>query len=131
MPTFCVRHILLWSRQSDQRKKYVYEERVTLWNAPTIEEAIDLAEHEAEEYAGTTAKSCGLLQGFWLSDEIALEEQGIEVFSLLRESDLAPKAYLSAFFDTGSEKQGEYSGVPKPRSNRRPAARKIRKRPRR
>ena len=127
MPTFSVRSVLRWSRHSDQRKKYVYEERITLWNAPTIEEAIDLAEHDAEEYAGPTAKRCGLLQGFWLFDELRLKEQGIEVFSLLRESDLAPKAYLRTFFDTGFEKQGHYGAAPKSRSNRPPSARKVQK----
>jgi len=32
---------------------------------------------------------------------------GAEVFSLLRESDLEPDAYLDAFFDTGTERQTE------------------------
>ena len=32
---------------------------------------------------------------------------GAELFSLLRESDLEPKEYLDAFFDTGDERQGE------------------------
>lgn len=104
MPTFGVRSVLRWARRADQRKNYVYEERVTLWNAATFEDALDLAEREADDYAGvTTAARCGLLQGYELLDEYKLTKQGFEVFSLLRESDLAPKAYLRAFFDTGFE----------------------------
>jgi hypothetical protein len=30
---------------------------------------------------------------------------GAEVFSLMRDSQLAPAEYLDAFFDTGSERQ--------------------------
>jgi len=94
----------------------------------TFEEALDLAEREAEEYADTTAKRCGLLHGFWLFDDFKLKKQGIEVFSLLRESDLAPKAYLKSFFDTGYEMQGEHKARPRGSPNRRTRAKKNRKR---
>ena len=33
---------------------------------------------------------------------------GIEVFSLLRESDLDPDNYIDTYFDTGRERAGEY-----------------------
>jgi hypothetical protein len=36
-----------------------------------------------------------------------LEGNGIELFSLLRESDLEPSAYLDHFHDTGTERQTE------------------------
>lgn len=79
-----------------------------------------MAEREAGEYAGDNAKSLGLLQGFWLFDECKLPQQGVEVFSLLRESDLPPKAYLRAFFDTGYEREGDYPFEPDAPPNRRP-----------
>lgn len=130
MDTFGVRSVILWPRAADQRKKYVYEERITLWNATTFERALELAEREADEYASEmniTAKRCGLLQAYWLADEFKLTKQGTEVYSLLRESDLAPKAYLKAFFDTGYEHEGGRNAGPPIPPKSRPRARKIRK----
>src|ERR1035437_6944309 len=121
MPTYSVRSILLWRPRADQTRKHIYEERITLWNAPTLEQAVDLAEREADEYAGDDAKRLGLLQGFWMYEDFKVHQQGTEVFSLLRESDLAPKAYLKAFFDTGLERESDYKGEPTAAPNRRPA----------
>jgi len=82
----------------------VYEERITLWRADSTEEAIALAEAEAEEYADMLGHQyLGLAQSYNLADEVG---QGAEVYSLLRSSDLPPEDYLDAFFDTGSEHQG-------------------------
>lgn len=44
----------------------------------------------------------GLAQAYRLADEPG---DGAEVFSLVRKSDLDDKAYLDAFFDTGTERQ--------------------------
>lgn len=121
MPTFSVRSVLRWSPRVGQKKKHIYEERITLWNARSLTEAIDLAEREAEEYAGDDAKRLGLLQAFWMFDKCRLRKQGIEVFSLLRESDLPPKAYLRTFFDTGYERESDYNAEQDVAPNRRPA----------
>lgn len=109
MPTYTVRTVIRWVPRSDQQKKFVYEERITAWNSDTIEAAIDEAEKEAREYADEGAEALDLFQGYWLFDEIDVLRQGTEVFSLLRESDLEPSDYLDAFFDTGTEHQGEYA----------------------
>jgi len=66
----------------------LYEERVTLWQAGSAEDAIELAEAQCDE----------------LSDPPA---HGAEVFSLMRESELDETAYLDTFFDAGTERQGE------------------------
>jgi hypothetical protein len=82
----------------------IYEERVTLWRADSLDQAIELAEAEAREYvAGSDAQWCGLVQAYRLSDDP--QAQGAEVFSLMRTSDLEPSAYLDRFFDTGAERQ--------------------------
>ena len=82
----------------------VYEERVTIWQAGSFEQAIELAETEANDYAATVeSRYLGLAQGYCMGEE---PEAGAEVFSLMRDSDLAPGEYLDAFFDTGSERQG-------------------------
>lgn len=89
-----------------------YEERITLWQAKTHEEAIVLAEQEADEYAAAghgMDAYLGLAQAFQLFDEPG---HGAEVFSLIRESRLDSETYLDTFFDTGDERQGGRSGDP-------------------
>ncbi|WP_203822929.1 hypothetical protein [Paractinoplanes ferrugineus] len=80
-----------------------YEERITLWRASSPAEAVTLAEGEAGEYAADLAgEYLGLAQVYTLADELS---HGAELFSLLRDSQLPPAAYLDAFFDTGDERQ--------------------------
>ena len=63
-----------------------------------------MAEAEAGEYAADVAgEYLGLAQVYSMCDEPA---HGAELFSLLRDSRLAPAAYLDAFFDAGDERQG-------------------------
>lgn len=85
-----------------------YEERVTLWRAASLEEAIGLAEDEARAYAATITDSpdtyLGLAQAYRMVDE---PRHGAEVFSLVRDSDLAAEDYLDTVFDTGREHQAE------------------------
>jgi len=46
-----------------------------------------------------------LTQSFHLCVGARPLEDGDEVFSLIRESELAPDDYISRFFDTGKERQ--------------------------
>lgn len=109
MPTYSVRSVIQWAPRPGQRKRFVYEERITLWNAASLEAAIDDAEAETLAYSTKEGfQSLELFQGYWLLDALKDFPQGTEVFSLLRESDLLPEAYLDAFFDVGEEHQGEY-----------------------
>jgi hypothetical protein len=83
-----------------------YEERITLWQARSFDEAIERAETEANEYAAAIGDSpsryIGLAQAYQLFDAPA---DGAEVFSLMRQSELQPDDYLTRFFDTTSERQ--------------------------
>lgn len=90
--------------RASQDSEWTYEERVTLWRAPGHDEAIERAEAEARDYAAALAPAeyAGLAQSFELPTAPA---DGVEVFSLLRESALPPSDYLDAFFDTGKERQ--------------------------
>ena len=67
----------------------LYEERVTIWQAASVDDAIALAEAEAEEYAESIAEAPsphrGLAQAYILSDT---PQHGAEVFSLIRSSQL-------------------------------------------
>ncbi len=81
-----------------------FEERVTIWQASGFDSAIELAEADAVDYAVILdAKYLGLAQACKIEGPPG---QSTEVFSLIRQSELAPGEYLSAFFDTGRENQG-------------------------
>ena len=54
----------------------------------------------------------GLAQSFHLCVGARPLEDGDEVFSLIRESELAPNDYISRFFDTGKERQREADNCP-------------------
>jgi hypothetical protein len=88
-------------RHADLR---AYEERVTTWHAGDFREAIAAAEAEAETYASglDDVEFTGFTQAFQMFGAPGV---GAEVFSLMRESDLDRDSYLSAFFDTGRERQ--------------------------
>ncbi|MFD8526833.1 hypothetical protein ACFV0L_05430 [Streptosporangium canum] len=96
---YAVRCVFRWGPPHD-----TYEERVTLWRAGSFDEAIAMAERETGEYvADSPFEHLGLAQAYRLVDDVI--ESGTEIFSLLRDSDLEPEEYLSAFFDTGRERQ--------------------------
>jgi len=82
-----------------------------LWRADSLTDAIRLAEVEAGSYARRfedyPIRYSGLAQAYELNGD---PEHGAEIFSLLRDSELEPDDYLSAFFDTGQEHQGTESG---------------------
>jgi hypothetical protein len=81
----------------------LYEERVVLITANSFDEAITKAEKEAEVYASNTDMTyLGFVNVFELYHNKI--EDGTEVYSLMRESELEADAYLDRFFDTGSER---------------------------
>ena len=85
-------------------KSNLYEERITLWRAESLDAAIEKAEAEAREFeVATGAEYLKIAQAYWLPDEVLSE--GSEVFSLMRESDESPDQYLDAHFDDGLERQ--------------------------
>lgn len=103
---YCVRTVLQFSR----RRGSTYEERLTLWMAPSFDTAVEEAESEAREYADSMPGCVfiGLAQAYRLSENPG---HGVEVFSLMRDSALGPDAYLTTFFDTGTERQAGISGT--------------------
>jgi energy-converting hydrogenase Eha subunit C len=100
---YAVRCLFRFPDVPGQRKKRLYEERITLWQADDIDKAIGLAEQEAALYVA----DCGcaylkVAQAFALFDPVI--SQGTEVFSLFRESNKKSNAYLDHFFTTGFER---------------------------
>ena len=109
-----------------------YEERVTLWEAESMDGAFTKAEAEAANYASEIlrdGKVLGLFQCYQLPEHeyesaaavlaengkampppgIFLSTPGSELFSLIRDSDLSPEKYIDRFFDTGTEYQSHWS----------------------
>jgi hypothetical protein len=86
-----------------------FEERITLWWATSFDAAIASAEDEAREFAETCElEYLSLAQAYYIGpDELT---DGVEMFSLIRDSELPAKEYLSRFFDTGREHQGATRG---------------------
>jgi hypothetical protein len=82
-----------------------YEERITLWQAGSADDALARAATEAAEYAefagATYLAEFG--QTYHLAD--APPRDGAEVFSLVRDSALPPKPYVDRFFATAQERQ--------------------------
>lgn len=106
MPSYSVKCHFEWPAGEAKTHAHLYEERITLWRAETMDEAIESAEREAVEYARENGFTfIDLSQAFWMFSD--LEGDGVELFSLLRESDLDPSAYLDAFHATGCERESQ------------------------
>ena len=82
-----------------------YEERITLWQTGSSDEALARAGAEAAEYAEFigAAHLADFGQAYHLAD--APPRDGAEVFSLVRDSALPPRPYVDRFFATGRERQ--------------------------
>ncbi len=108
MPSYSVKCHFEWSPEKTKTLAHLYEERITLWQADNIDDAIEAAEREALMYAEQHGFTfIELSQAFWMFSH--LEGDGVELFSLLRESDLKPSAYLDNFHDTGLERKSKQS----------------------
>ncbi|GAA5118868.1 hypothetical protein JIN84_22525 [Luteolibacter yonseiensis] len=104
MNSYSVRCIFEVPKEHSNKSAFLYEERITIWRAKDIDEAIDKAAEEAEIYADSNSLSyTGLAQAYWMFTKTDLD--GVEVFSLMRESGLKTDDYLDAFFSTGNERQ--------------------------
>lgn len=100
---YAVRSVVRWPDGGHDSPRY--EERITIFRADSFEAAVRLAEEESVEYARDVVQgeALGMYQAFSIKEEF---EDGLELFSLIRDSDLAPEEYLDHFFDTGLERQG-------------------------
>ncbi|GAA2606317.1 hypothetical protein SMC26_32045 [Actinomadura fulvescens] len=98
-----VRCLLRWEQAAGRP----YEESITIWRADSFDEAIVKAERAARESAALLGgEYLGLAQAFFIGDDESITE-GAEVFSLVRDNELEPEEYLTAFFATGDERQGD------------------------
>jgi hypothetical protein len=88
---------------SNDPKTRVYEERILVLRAPNFDEAILRAEREATQYAG---QNNGLYIGYCNAYKIDSKTitEGTEVYSVMREVDLAPDQFIAHYYDDGSDK---------------------------
>ena len=106
---YSVRCIFHHPKRNKEEGEFLYEERILLWEAASLDQAIEMAELEAKEYEKVAnCIYCGLAQGYYTY--IDKPESGAEVFSLMREDDLSAEEYLDFYFDTGKERQKDYKG---------------------
>jgi hypothetical protein len=95
---FGVRCVFRWAQPP------TYEERITLWEAESLDDAIAMAETEAAAYARRLdSEYLEIAQAYWIGP--SRPAHGSEAFSLMRDSELEPDEYLDTFFDTGQERQ--------------------------
>ena len=84
--------------------RQAYEERVILVRADSFDAAIAQAEVYSKDYEDETTIYTGYAMAFNIFDENGPSlGPGVEVFSLVRTSDLDVDAYLDRFHDTGNE----------------------------
>jgi hypothetical protein len=89
---------------SESRPEQVYEERVILLRAESLDDAVARAEVMAGEYA-SDLEGCsylGFVDVFHIFDENVGD--GTEVYSLMRASELGRDEYLNRFHDSGTER---------------------------
>src|SRR4051812_13540723 len=103
MNSFTVRCIFRLNSIANQKLSNLYEERITIWQAENLDHAIHLAELEAADYADGSCEFLGFSQAYAMFEEAQVH--GIEIFSLIRESNLDAEEYIDAFFDNGTEHQ--------------------------
>ncbi|MEW1903111.1 hypothetical protein [Streptomyces sp. NPDC086147] len=78
-----------------------YEERVVLFRARSLDEAVELAERESAEYAGEGGfEVLGMVQVYRISDGDEEVGAGTEVFSRLHALDVPPDEFLDRY-DSG------------------------------
>jgi hypothetical protein len=80
---------------------WLYEERVTLWDAASEDAAVRLAEADAARYGSDMDVSyLGFAQVHRVEGD---PRSGTELMAVMRASELAPPDYIRRFLATGSE----------------------------
>lgn len=87
-----------------KKQNNLYEERIILFEAIDFDDAIKIAEKEAEKYAKQNGHEYMNFVDIYHTYLKKIDTtKPNEVFSLIRATTLEPKEYLDHFFDTGKE----------------------------
>jgi hypothetical protein len=90
----------------DDTRKTVFEERIVLLRATSMDDALAQADAEAAAYCATSSTPVVYL-GYAMVYQLASDTtpgDRAEVFSLMRDSSLSPTEYLDRFHDEGHER---------------------------
>lgn len=103
-PWYSVKSVFEHPRRARAEGATLYEERVVVLRARSLNDAIARGEEEALRYVGDdeTVRYTGFISAFHLSSPRLTD--GTEVYSLMRESSLSPDSYLDRFHDDGAER---------------------------
>lgn len=89
-------------------ENYLYEERITLWEASSLGEAYSKAEDEAMKYARESdAVFIQPVNSFQLFDKSITN--GTEIYSLMRGSNFSPKTYRDTFCNTDLDRLTDFN----------------------
>ena len=83
----------------------VYEERVVLLRANSIDEALDLGEAEAREYADSIGNDSICYVGFisaFRANETEITDR-MEVYAMMRQTELSREAFITHYYADGYE----------------------------
>jgi hypothetical protein len=92
--------------EHDQPGDGLFEERIILVRAASFDEAMERAQAEAATYAEqVTCAFTGYITVFEIAEEQLSD--GMEVFSVMRDSDLSAEDYIDRFYTTGDERSAD------------------------
>lgn len=84
-----------------------YEERITYWKTSSMDDAHNKAAEDARRYAANVGGvALDFTECYGMDEEPT--EDGVEVYSNIRQSDLSPREYIERFYDTGNEFTRKY-----------------------
>ncbi|MBI5381955.1 MAG: DUF4288 domain-containing protein [Opitutae bacterium] len=102
-PWYAVKCLFHHPTRKAEDEDFLYEERITLWKAPSFVEAHRMADEEASLYAKEA--KCVFVKS---TDSFHLFDQevgsGIEVYSTMRGSNLRPEYYEKTFCITARDR---------------------------
>ncbi len=101
---YSVKCVFKHENLSQKEGEVLYEERVVVLKAESLDEAIRLGEAEAASYSGSNegASYTGFISAYHLF--VRKLDNGAEVYSLMRQSSLNTDAFLDRYYDDGSER---------------------------
>ena len=103
-PWYSVKCIFIHDELSGDNGEVMYEERIVVLKAGSLDEAIALGETEALEYAegDGTVHYAGFISAYHLFEKELAD--GAEVYSLMRLSNLNKEAFIDRYHDDGTER---------------------------
>lgn len=101
---YSVKIIFRHEHLSDTKNTKVYEERLIVLRAHSLEEAINAGEKEGKRYSKLMGdvKYLGYVAAYRLCVETI--EEGTEVYSLMRRSKLSKRQFIDRYYDDGTER---------------------------